>query len=89
MCSLGDINIKQLSAVMDDFEENKLSTNCHTFVRTDINLSAICQVKLSAKKICHYCTANAVIYQWDKWLCFKHWKIERDKEEKKEKFAVQ
>jgi len=28
MCSLGDINIKQLSAVMDDFEENKLSTDC-------------------------------------------------------------
>ena len=27
MCSLGDINIKQLSAVMDDFEEN-LSTDC-------------------------------------------------------------
>ena len=62
--------------------------NCHIFVRTDINLSAICQVKLSAK-ICHYCTANAVIYQWDKWLCFKHWKIERDKEEEKEKLAVQ
>ena len=72
---------------------SKLSTNCHTFVRTDINLSAICQVKLSVK-ICHYCTANAVIYQWDKWLCFKHWKIERDIQEKKEKeykekFAVQ
>lgn len=28
MCSLADINIKQLSAVMDDFEENKLSTDC-------------------------------------------------------------
>jgi len=28
MCSLGDVNIKQLSAVMDDFEENKLSTDC-------------------------------------------------------------
>jgi len=28
MCSLGDINIKQLSAVMDDFEDNKLSTDC-------------------------------------------------------------
>ena len=28
MCSLGDINIKQLSAVVDDFEENKLSTDC-------------------------------------------------------------
>ena len=27
MCSLGDINIKQLSAVMDDFEDN-LSTDC-------------------------------------------------------------
>ena len=27
MCSLGDVNIKQLSAVMDDFEEN-LSTDC-------------------------------------------------------------
>ena len=27
MCSLGDINIKQLSAIMDDFEE-KLSTDC-------------------------------------------------------------
>ena len=56
------------------------------------DLSAICQTKLSAKlsaKICHYCTANAVIYQWDKWLCFKHWKIERDKEEEKEKLAVQ
>ena len=58
--------------------------NCHTFVRTDISLSQ----KLSVK-ICHYCTANAVIYQWDKWLCHKHWKIERDKEERKEKLAVQ
>ena len=28
MCSLANINIKQLSAVMDDFEENKLSTDC-------------------------------------------------------------
>ena len=28
MCSLADINIKQLSAIMDDFEENKLSTDC-------------------------------------------------------------
>jgi len=28
MCSLGDVNIKQLSSVMDDFEENKLSTDC-------------------------------------------------------------
>ena len=28
MCSLADVNIKQLSAVMDDFEENKLSTDC-------------------------------------------------------------
>jgi Mor family transcriptional regulator len=27
MCSLANINIKQLSAVMDDFEEN-LSTDC-------------------------------------------------------------
>lgn len=27
MCSLADINIKQLSAVMDDFEDN-LSTDC-------------------------------------------------------------
>ena len=27
MCSLTDINIKQLSAVMDDFEDN-LSTDC-------------------------------------------------------------
>jgi len=27
MCSLGDVNIKQLSAIMDDFEE-KLSTDC-------------------------------------------------------------
>lgn len=45
--------------------------------------------KLSDKKICHYCTANAVIYQWDKWLCYKHWKVERDKEEEKEKLAVQ
>ena len=63
--------------------------NCHTSVRTDMNLSAICQTKLSAK-ICHCCTVNAVIYQWDKWLCFKHWKIERDKEEEKDKkFAVQ
>ena len=62
--------------------------NCHTFVRTDISLSQ----KLSAK-ICHYCTANAVIYQWDKWLCFKHWKVERNIQEGKEKeykkFAVQ
>jgi len=28
MCSLANINIKQLSAVMDDFEDNKLSTDC-------------------------------------------------------------
>ena len=28
MCSLANINIKQLSAVMDDSEENKLSTDC-------------------------------------------------------------
>ena len=28
MCSLANINIKQLSAVMDDFEGNKLSTDC-------------------------------------------------------------
>ena len=56
-----------------------MSTNCHTFVRTEIKLSA---------KICQYCTANAVIYQWDKWLCFKHWKIERDKEEKKRGLAA-
>ena len=28
MCSLGDVNIKQLSSIMDDFEDNKLSTDC-------------------------------------------------------------
>ncbi len=95
---------------MDDYEEGKplhLIAVTHDITKEDVQqivneLSYFrknrhkfvsSQVKLSAK-ICHYCTANAVIYQWDKWLCFKHWKIERDKEEKKEKeykekFAVQ
>ena len=84
MCSLADINIKQLSAVMDDFEDN-LSTDC---IAKKYNLS-VREVIQIVNEICHYCTANAVIYQWDKWLCFKHWKIERDKEERKEKLAVQ
>ena len=43
MCSLGDINIKQLSAVMDDFEENKLSTDCIA-VKYNLSVAEVVQI---------------------------------------------
>ena len=34
--------------------------------------------------LCDCCSIKALIYQWDKWLCHKHWREERDKQEEKE-----
>ena len=50
MCSLGDINIKQLSAVMDDFEENKLSTDC---IAEKYNLS-VAEVVQIVNELSHF-----------------------------------
>jgi hypothetical protein len=33
---------------------------------------------------CDCCSSHALIYQWDKWLCHKHWREERDRQEEKE-----
>ena len=35
-------------------------------------------------RLCDCCSSNALIYQWDKWLCHHHWREERDKQEEKE-----
>ena len=34
--------------------------------------------------LCDFCSSNALIYQWYKWLCHKHWREERDRHEEKE-----
>ncbi len=34
---------------------------------------------------CDCCSSHALIYQWDKWLCHKHWREERDRHEEKER----
>tara|TARA_A100001391_G_C5019378_1_gene265377 strand:+ start:957 stop:1118 length:162 start_codon:yes stop_codon:yes gene_type:complete len=34
--------------------------------------------------LCDCCSSKAIIYQWDKWLCYKHWTEERDRHEEKE-----
>jgi len=34
--------------------------------------------------LCDCCSIKALIYQWDKWLCHKHWREERDRQEEKE-----
>ena len=34
--------------------------------------------------LCDCCSSKALIYQWDKWLCHKHWREERDRQEEKE-----
>ena len=34
--------------------------------------------------LCDCCSSNALIYQWNKWLCHKHWREERDRQEEKE-----
>ena len=34
--------------------------------------------------LCDCCSSKAIIYQWDKWLCHKHWREERDRHEEKE-----
>jgi len=36
-------------------------------------------------RLCDCCSSNALIYQWDKWLCHKHWREERDRHEEKER----
>ena len=34
--------------------------------------------------LCDCCSSKALIYQWNKWLCHKHWREERDRQEEKE-----
>ena len=34
--------------------------------------------------LCDCCSSKALIYQWDKWLCHKHWIEERYRHEEKE-----
>ena len=34
--------------------------------------------------LCDCCSSKAIIYQWNKWLCHKHWREERDRQEEKE-----
>ena len=34
--------------------------------------------------LCDCCSSKALIYKWDKWLCYKHWREERDRQEEKE-----
>ena len=34
--------------------------------------------------LCDCCSSKALIYQWNKWLCYKHWREERDRQEEKE-----
>ena len=39
--------------------------------------------------LCDCCSSKALIYQWNKWLCHKHWREERDRQEEKEQQSQQ